>query len=136
MPPDFNAPIWRGTPHLARDIENPLSDVIGARPFGVIRLDPAGGVMICNRTEARLSGYKSRPALGRRFFTNVALCMNTAHFKGRIEAARRAGTLNITFSFTGDFADPGRDIDIRVRAAADAGLRIFTRRDPTTGSSQ
>ncbi len=82
--------------------------------------------------------------------------MNTAHFKGRVNAARWSGTLDTTFTFTGDFAGPSRDndsrdndspdidsrdidsrdINIRVRAAADAGRWIFTRRDITTGTSQ
>jgi photoactive yellow protein len=120
------------TPHLA-DVVEPLSpEQIDELPFGVIRLDPDGMVQIFNKTEAQFSGYKERPSLGRTFFTDVAPCMNNRYFKGRIDQARKAGTLDIAFDFIGDFSDSSRELSVRVQAAKDGGLWIFIQRPPET----
>ncbi len=120
--PDFDSP------RLAREIEALSPALIADLPFGVIGLDADGVVRVYNETEARLSGYKGRPALGRLFFTDVAPCMNNGYFKGRIDRAARAGTLDIRFTFTGDFSDRKRELDVRVQTARDGGTWIFHRR--------
>lgn len=97
-------------------------------PYGVIGLDPAGIVRIYNRTEAQLSGRKDRPTVGHAFFADIAPCMDNAYFKGRIDAARAAGTLDIEFTFIGDFADRERELSVRVQSAGDGGVWIFHKR--------
>jgi len=54
--------------------------------------------------------------------------MNNAKFRGRIDRALAAGTLDITFSFIGDFNDPNRELDVRVQSATNGGYWIFMRR--------
>jgi photoactive yellow protein len=127
--PDFNQAV------LARAIESLTSDELDLLPFGVIGLDPAGVVRVYNKTEARLSGRKARPTQGLSFFTEIAPCMNNDYFKGRIEKARLAGTLDIAFTFVGDFNDRNRELSVRVQSAADGGLWIFHRRAPTSGET-
>ena len=121
--PDFE------TKKLAEALEALTAEKIDQLPFGVIGIDPEGIVRVFNKTEARLSGYGARPAHGKAFFTDVAPCMNNAHFKGRIDKARAAGTLNISFTFVGDFEDSNRELSIRVQSAKDGGAWIAIRRE-------
>jgi photoactive yellow protein len=120
--PDFD------TPQLAAAVEALLPEHIDQLPFGVIGLDPHGIVRVYNRTEAELSGHKSRPAMGKDFFVDIAPCMDNGYFKGRIDKARAAGTLDIRFTFVGDFADRDRELTVRVQSAKDGGTWIFHRR--------
>lgn len=120
---DFNAP------DLAQQLEQ-LSDAErDAAPFGIIKLDSSGRVTHFNATEARLSGYGSRPALGLDFFTSVAPCMGTAEFRGRIEQAQRHGTVDIEIGHVGDFSDPERELQVRAQSASDGGLWICILRE-------
>jgi photoactive yellow protein len=116
------------TPKLAEAIEALTADEIDRLPYGVIGLDPYGVVRVYNATEAQLSGRGSRPTHGKTFFAEVAPCMNNAHFKGLIEKARAAGTLDIRFSFIGDFADRNRELTVRVQSAKDGGTWICHKR--------
>jgi photoactive yellow protein len=123
------------TKDLARAVEALSPEELDRLPFGVIGLDPAGVVRTYSRTEAELSGYRNRPAQGQTFFTDVAPCMNNGYFRGRIEKALKAGTLDISFSFVGDFSDREREVNVRVQSAADGGSWIFIER-PTLTSSE
>jgi photoactive yellow protein len=116
------------TPQLAQAIERLTPDQIDELPYGVIQLDAHEIVVLLNKTEARQSGYENRPGRGRDFFTDVAPCMNNRFFKGRIDAAKRAGTLDIGFSFVGDFADAERELEVRIQSSRDGGYWIFNRR--------
>jgi photoactive yellow protein len=120
--PDFD------TPNLARAVEDLTPDQVDALPFGVIRLDAQDTVVLLNKTEAQQSGYDARPARGHGFFTDVAPCLDNGYFKGRIDKARRAGTLDIAFSFVGDFCDREREFDVRVQSSSGGGYWIFHRR--------
>ncbi len=116
------------TPKLAEAIEALSADEIDQLPFGVIGLDPQGVVRVYNKTEAKLSGYGTKPSQGKVFFTDMAPCMDNGYFKGRIEKARAAGTLDITFTFVGDFSDRNRELTVRVQSARDGGIWIFHHR--------
>lgn len=119
------------TPDLAGAVEALSRDKLDALPFGVIRLDENNVVQIYNKTEAKNSGRDERPTEGRLFFIDVAPCMDNGYFKGRIEQARKAGKLNISFTFIGDFADRAREISVRAQAANDGGIWIFHQRAPS-----
>jgi photoactive yellow protein len=120
--PDFE------TPDLAAAVERLAPDLIDALPFGAIHLDGSWAVIVFNRAEATQSGYGTRPAVGRHFFTEIAPCMDNEAFRGRIERALAAGKLDIAFSHIGDFADLGRILDVRVQSAGGGGCWIFLRR--------
>ena len=122
MLPDFE------TPNLAAAVEALSRDDIDRLPFDVIGLNADGSVRIYNKAEARLSGYRDRPAHGHLFFVDVAPCMNNGYFKGRIDKALKAGTLDISFSFVGDFSDRDRELFVRAQSASDGGYWIFIHR--------
>jgi photoactive yellow protein len=115
-------------PELARAVEQLSAAAIHALPYGAIRLDRAGQIVFYSAAEARLSGYGSRPAMGRHFFTDVAPCLAHAGFRGRIEQAQAAGTLDIEFGYVGDFDDADKDVCFRIQSASDGGIWIFTQR--------
>ncbi|MFY9656016.1 MAG: PAS domain-containing protein [Methylocystis sp.] len=120
--PGFDAP------DLAREVENLTSAQLDSLPFGVIGLDANGIVRVFNKAEREISGFKDRAAQGRSFFVDVAPCMDNGYFKGRIDHARKAGSLNISFTFVGDFEDRDREISVRAQAARDGGIWIFHQR--------
>lgn len=97
-------------------------------PFGVIRLDAEGKVTLYSKTEAELSGYGDRRAIGRDFFTQMAPCLATPERLRRIDQARREGTLDISFEQIGDFDDAERELHVRVASAPGGGLWIFIER--------
>jgi photoactive yellow protein len=113
---------------LARQVEALDEAGIDALPFGAIRLDDKGMVTFFSKAERELSGYGARPTVGRIFFTDIAPCMANDGFRGRIEAARARGTLDISFSWVGDFADRQREMRVRIQSASDGGVWIFMRR--------
>jgi photoactive yellow protein len=98
-------------------------------PFGAIKTDAEGVVVFYSLTERAQSGYKSRPTLGLNFFLDIAPCTDTAGFRGRIEAARARGVVDIEFGWIGDFADRERELTVRVQKAADGGLWILINRE-------
>jgi photoactive yellow protein len=100
-----------------------------ALPFGVIKLDASFRVTFYSRTEARQSGYGERPIRNLDFFHDVAPCMDTADYRGRIERARKEGTLDIELGHTGDFADRARFFRVRAMSAADGGIWLAHLRD-------
>jgi photoactive yellow protein len=119
---DFNRP------DLAKAIETLENGVIDQLPFGVIKLDDKGQVTLYSATEAHQSGYGNRSSVGQDFFLNVAPCMGAAEFLGRIEQAKRLGTVDIELGWIGDFNDRDREMQVRIQSAADGGLWIFNMR--------
>ncbi|MGY2048486.1 PAS domain-containing protein [Methylobacterium sp. JK268] len=116
-------------PDLARAVEGLGPDGIDALPFGVIRLDRQGIVCLYNATERAQSGSGAHPRLGRHFFSEVAPCMDDDRFRGRIERARAAGTLDLEFTHVGDFSDRERELTVRIQSSHDGGVWIFLRRE-------
>lgn len=122
-PPDFD------DPDLALRVERLREAEVDALPFGAIRLDSAGVVQAYSQGERRLSGSGGEPRLGRDFFAEVAPCMDTPQFRGRIDRALAAGHLDLEFGHVGDFADREREIVVRVQPASVGGMWIFMRRE-------
>ncbi|PPQ37667.1 hypothetical protein CCS01_03270 [Rhodopila globiformis] len=120
--PDFDEPL------LAKAVERLSPEEVDALPFGAIRLDAEGTVRFYSDAERRLSGYP-KAAVGHKFFTEIAPCMNNAAFRGRIEQALDAGRLDIRFGFVGDFSSPATEVDVRVQSATSGGCWIFIRRE-------
>jgi photoactive yellow protein len=117
------------TPDLARHVETLRDDEIDALPFGAIRIDEAGVVRHYSRAEARLSGRgEKRTTLGRTFFAEIAPCMDTPAYRGRIERAIAAGRLDLEFGHVGDFADRSRELRVRVQSAKAGGYWVFMQR--------
>jgi photoactive yellow protein len=120
--PDFDSP------DLAKAVDQLTHVDIDASPYGVIALDAAGLVRICNRTGVEATGRATDPASRRDFFSEIAPRMNAPYFKGKIDMARVAGTLGLTFTYFGDYTDNGREPTVRVQSARDGGVWIFQKR--------
>ena len=116
-------------PDLAKIIETLTVEEIDALPFGTVRLDHEGKVILFSEAEARLSGFGSRDRIGLTFFTDIAPCMNTDAFRRQTENAIAAGTLDVEFMHIGDFEDRDRELTIKIQSAADGGMWVFLRRE-------
>ncbi|WP_051676497.1 hypothetical protein [Sphingomonas astaxanthinifaciens] len=116
-------------PALARAVESLPDEVIDRLPYGAIRLADDGRVLFYSETERRQSGSGELPRLGLDFFSKVAPCMDNPAFRGRLEAARQSGRLDLRFSHIGDFEDRDRELSIRVQSATDGGYWMFLRRE-------
>jgi hypothetical protein len=101
--------------------------------FGVILLEREGTVLLYSATEARQSGYGALP-LGQNFLAQ-SRCMAGDDFRGRIMRALEAGPVDLEFGWAGDFAEPKRDLRIRVQSARQSGVLIMIERDPTTSAA-
>jgi photoactive yellow protein len=116
-------------PDLAQRVENLTAEAVNSLPFGAIRLDQNGVVTLYSRCEAELSGRGSLPTMGLKFFIDVAPCMDNPNFRGRIETALAAGTLDLEFTHIGDFADRTREFRVRAQSATDGGVWLFHQRE-------
>lgn len=118
---DFDAP------DLAEAIEQLSQYDLDQLPFGVILIDGAGTVLFYSETERRQSGYGGRP-LGRNMF-KVSPCFDSDGFRGRIARAQEEGQVDLEFGWPCDYADPSRELRIRVQSAHRGGLWLFIERD-------
>jgi photoactive yellow protein len=118
---DFNAP------DLAARIEQASQSDLDNLPFGVIKLDREGTVLFYSATEARLSGYGMTP-LGKNFF-EVGRSPSIGDLRKRIMGAMESGPVDLEFGWTGDLADPQRDMRIRVQSSRQGGVWLFIERD-------
>jgi photoactive yellow protein len=118
---DFDAP------DIAAHIEQLSQYELDKLPFGVILLDRAGVVLFYSETEARQSGYGKVP-LGQNLF-DISCCMNGDDFRGRVTRAMEAGPVDLEIGWPGDFADPTRELRIRVQSSRKGGVWMFIERD-------
>jgi photoactive yellow protein len=116
-------------PDLAHAVEALPHEELDALPFGATRVDETGIVQTYNLAERRLSGSGQRPRVGLSFFTDIAPCMDTPGFRGRIERATAMGKLDLEFGWTGDFADAMRGLRVRVQSATGGGFWLFMQRE-------
>jgi photoactive yellow protein len=73
-------------PDLLALLERSDMAALDALPFGVIGLDRSSVVSRYNATEARAAGFSPEQVIGRRFFADVAPCMNNYLVALRFEA--------------------------------------------------
>jgi photoactive yellow protein len=118
---DFNAP------DLAARIEQLSQYELDNLPFGVILIDADGGVLFYSQTEARLSGYGEIP-IGKNLF-EISPCLGGDDFRGRLKRAREQGGVDLDIGWPRDFANPTRELRIRVQSARQGGMWIFVERD-------
>jgi len=124
MPPDA---VRFDAPDLARQIERLSQYELDTLPFGVILIDRDGTIVFYNRTEAQQSGYGEIP-LGRNLF-EISPRMRSNDFQGRIKRAMDEGPVDLEFGWAGDYADPTRDLRLRVVSSSHNGIWIFIERD-------
>lgn len=111
---------------LAAAVEALPDAAIDELPFGAIHVNGEGKVVFYSEAERRLSGW-NKDAVARNFFTDMAPCLNRPAFKGRIDAALAAGTLDISFDETMDLPSGARDVErhVRIVSSPSGGYWIF-----------
>jgi photoactive yellow protein len=129
MPPDA---VRFDSPDLARQIERLSQHQLDTLPFGVILIDRDGTIVFYSQTEAQQSGYGEIP-LGQNLF-EISPCMRSNDFQGRIKRAMDEGPVDLEFGWAGDFADPTRDLRLRVISSSNNGIWIFIERDSVSGA--
>jgi photoactive yellow protein len=116
-------------PELATEVDQLSEPLIDTLPFGAVRLDAQGAVLVFNETERLASGSKMQARMGLDFFRQVAPCFGRPEYKGMIEQALKRGTVDLEFTHVGDFDDPDREMTVRVQSSRHGGYWIFMRRD-------
>ena len=112
---------------LAARVEQCSQFELDNLPFGVILLDREGTVLFYSETEARLSGV-GEPPLGQNLFA-ISACLGSDDFRGRLQRASEAGPLDLELAWPGDYADPTRQLRIRVQSSRNGGMWLFIERD-------
>lgn len=122
-----DATIDYDAPDLAARIEQLSQDQLDHLPFGVVLLSGEGVIQFYSETEARQSGYGSRP-MGLNFF-EISRCSGRNDFHAQIVRAQDKGRVDIEFTLAGDYGDPTREVRVRVQSARRGGVWMFMQRD-------
>lgn len=112
---------------MAARVEQISQYEIDRLSFGVVLLDREGVVLFYSETEARQSGYGANP-IGQNLF-QISSCLGSDDFRGRITRALEAGLVDLEFAWPRDFADPNRELRIRVQSSRKGGVWLFLERD-------
>ena len=71
-----------------------------ALPYGAIKLDDLGRILIYNVWESELAGFDPADAEGSLFFTELAPCTNNRLFFGRFREGVAANEMDVVFPYT------------------------------------
>lgn len=72
---------------------------IDSFPFGIVKVDPNGKILMYNKYESELAKVPISMAVGRNFFTEVAICTNNRIFYGRFKEGMDKGELDVVFNY-------------------------------------
>ena len=75
-------------------------DVADRAPYGIVKLDPTGKILMYNLWESQLAGITVSAAEGKNFFTEVAPCTNNKLVSGRFKKGIEEGELDEEFNYT------------------------------------
>lgn len=70
-----------------------------AAPFGIVKVDNSGKILLYNKYESELANVPIQTAVGKNFFTEVAICTNNRIFYGRFKEGMVNGDLDIAFNY-------------------------------------
>lgn len=68
-------------------------------PFGIVKVDESGKILLYNKYESELANVPIQTAVGKNFFTEVAICTNNRIFYGRFKEGMITGDLDIAFNY-------------------------------------
>jgi photoactive yellow protein len=106
---------WSTTYDIA-DMNNALATMsaeeIDWLPFGVIKVDRKGTILLYNAAEGRQAGFDPARVVGRNFFRDIAPCTNRQEFIGRFLDCVRTGRFDITFRY--QFSFPTQPVTVTV----------------------
>lgn len=72
-------------------------------PFGLIRLNRVGRVLLYNQAEADLAGFRPEQVVGRNFFIDIAPCTRVQEFYATFLEGVAARSLDAIFPFQFQF---------------------------------
>lgn len=102
-------------------IDNVLSrmapDEIDRLPFGVIKVDRRGKILVYNAAEGLISGRNPARVVGRNFFREIAPCTNRAEFLGRFVEGLKTGRLDTQFKYLFDFRMRPTMVSVHLRSS-------------------
>ena len=100
-----------------------LGTLFDALPVGVVVLNSKGNVLVYNREEERLAQRSRERVIGRRFFQEIAPCMNVKELGQLFERDIRDKPIDVAteFSFPFPFLEQPRDVTVRMISFAAAG---------------
>lgn len=105
------------------NIDNVLSqmapDEIDRLPFGVIKVDRKGKILVYNAAEGMISGRDPSRVVGRNFFREIAPCTNRAEFLGRFVEGLKTGKLDAQFKYLFDFRMRPTMVSVHLRSSYD-----------------
>lgn len=70
-----------------------------AAAFGIVKVDGNGKILLYNKYESELANVPIQTAVGKNFFTEVAICTNNRIFYGRFKEGMLTGDLDIAFNY-------------------------------------
>ena len=92
-------------------------------PFGAVKVDDQGQILIYNRGEGEIAGFAPREVEGKNFFTQLAVCTNNDIFFGSFRKGVAENDLNLLFNYTFTYK------------IAPLNVRVHLYRDPDTRSN-
>jgi photoactive yellow protein len=91
--PFISQAVRAGAAHMTRAEADAL-------PYGAVKLDDTGKILIYNRWESDLAGFEPDDAEGSIFFTELAPCTNNRLFYGRFREGMAANEMDVVFPYT------------------------------------
>lgn len=70
-----------------------------AASYGIVKVDASGKILLYNKYESELANVPIQTAVGKNFFTEVAICTNNRIFYGRFKEGMINGDLDIAFNY-------------------------------------
>ncbi len=86
-------------PSLLSRLNSLSQSEIDSFPFGIVKVDPNGQILMYNKYESELAKVPISTAVGRNFFTEVAICTNNRIFYGRFKEGMEKGELDAIFNY-------------------------------------
>ena len=67
--------------------------------FGIVKVDDNGKILLYNKFESELANVPISTAVGRNFFTEIAICTNNRLFYGKFKDGILKKEMDATFSY-------------------------------------
>lgn len=95
-----------------------MSNLFESLPIGVVAMTADTRVVVFNEHEEQLAGRKRERVLGRRFFEEIAPCMDVKELAGKFREHVQQATLDETIEFSFPFPNVSqpRDVIVRMRS--------------------
>jgi photoactive yellow protein len=90
-------------------------------PFGVVKVDDSGKILLYNKWEADMAGITPTNAEGKNFFTQVSPCSNNGLFFGTFKKGVASGHMNVVFPYT--FTYKMRPTNVKIHLYRDGNTK-------------